>query len=132
MIEITTTGGCEYIFVSLFVTGNNNNIDNNNDNMCGIYLFNITLWSMDTSMTVVVSRVKNNFTELPGNDTLYNVTVIGVDALENFININSTSVVIESKYIHSMCVCTYVYVNVFNVQYLATVCNNHALNYVLM
>ena len=99
MIEITTTGGCEYIFVSLFVSGNNNNInDNNNDNMCGIYLFDITLSSMDTSMTVVNSMLKNNFTELPGDDILYNVTVIGVDALEKFINVNSTSVVVESKH----------------------------------
>ena len=95
-IEITTTGGCEYIFVSLLVSGNNNNI--NEDNMCGIYLFDITLSSMDTSMTVVNSMLKNNFTELPGNDTLYNVTVIGVDALEKFINVNSTSVVVESKH----------------------------------
>ena len=96
VVEITTaTGGCGYAIVSWSVIGN---VDD--DDMCGIGSFNITLTSMDKSITVITRRLSSyNFTGLP-DDTVFNVTVIGINVIgNNFISFEFASLktmIIES------------------------------------
>ena len=67
-------GGFRYIFVKWFVTGNVHH-----DPICSIIRFNVRLSSMDNSTTaVVISGISHNFTGLP-DDTLFNVTVVGIN-----------------------------------------------------
>ena len=90
-IKITTaTGGCRYVYVSWIVIGNLE--ENVADIPCSIGQFRITLSSMNTTKTLVNSAISHNFTGLP-DDTLFNFTIIGLDAEESaIINRNSTSV----------------------------------------
>ena len=93
--------GCGYVFVKWSATGN---ID---DEMCGISHFDVMSSYGDKSNTTRTSLVMYNFTGLP-DDTLFNVTVVGINFRNDFIDLDSTSVrtmVIESKY-----VCTHVYI----------------------
>ena len=72
MINIaTSTGGCGYVYLSWIVI---NNVPD--DDMCGISRFNVSISSVDVSMTVMTTMIFYNFTRLP-DDTLFNVTVIG-------------------------------------------------------
>ena len=110
MIDITTaTGGCGYATVSWSV------IDNVVDDlMCGIGSFNITLSSMDISMTVITRSLSYDFTGLPG-DTVFNVTVIGISVIgRSFISFDFASLktlVIESMFVYAYCM--YVYVHAY-------------------
>ena len=71
---ITIMGGFRYVYVKWFVTGNVHH-----DGACSIAHFKVTLTSMDNSTTVVVtSDISHNFTGLP-DDTLFNVTVVGIN-----------------------------------------------------
>ena len=90
-IKITAaTGGCRYVYVSWIVIGNLE--ENVADIPCSIGQFRITLSSMNTTKTLVNSAISHNFTGLP-DDTLFNFTIIGLDAEESaIINRNSTSV----------------------------------------
>ena len=98
MVNITTaTGGCGHVSISWIVI---NNVPN--DTMCAIGHFNVTLSSVDVSMTVSTSMFSYNFTGLP-DGTLFNVTVIGTNMSEsNVISPAFTSVntsIIESMYV---------------------------------
>ena len=110
MIEITTaTGGCGYVYVSWSVIG-----DVVDDLMCGIGSFNITLSSMDISMTVITRSLSYDFTGLP-DDTVFNVIVIGISVIGNsFISFDFASLktlVIESMFVYAYCI--YVYVHAY-------------------
>ena len=88
-IKITMImGGFGYIYVKWFVTGNVHH-----DPICNIIRFIVTLSSMDNSATVVVySGISHNFTGLP-DDTLFNVTVVGINVNgDNFTNLAFASV----------------------------------------
>ena len=77
------------------------------DAMCGIGRVNVTLFSVDVSITVMPVTITHNFTGLP-DDTQYYVTVIGASINErNIIDVAYTSVktmIIEDSYMH-MCAC---------------------------
>ena len=110
MVVITTaTGGCGYASVSWSVNDNAND-----DDMCGIGSFNITLTSMDISMTVITRMLFYDFTGLP-DDTLFNVTVIGINVIgKNFISFAFASLktmAIESMFVYAyyMSVCVNIY-----------------------
>ena len=99
MIEITTaTGGCGYVYVSWSVT------DSDPDDMCSIGRFNVTLSSVDISMSVTPPLMMSyNFTGLP-DDTLFNVTVIGISLTGSaVVNLDSDS--LRTKIIESMFLC---------------------------
>ena len=108
MVDITTaTGGCGYASVSWSVIGN---VDD--DDVCGIGSFNITLTSMDISMTVIVRSLSSYFfTGLP-DDTVFNVTVIGINVIgDSFISFDFASLktlVIESMFVYAYCMYVYV------------------------
>ena len=95
---ITTIGGCGYVYVSWTVIGNIPD-----DKMCGIGRVTITLSSVNVSMTEVALMNCYNFTGLP-DDTLFNVTVIGTNTIDNnVISLAFTSVktmIIESTYVY--------------------------------
>ena len=124
----TATGGCGYASMSWSVIGN---VDD--DDMCGIGSFNITLTSMDMSMTVITRSLSYNFTGLP-DDTVFNVTVIGISVIGNsFISFDFASLktlVIESMfvctYMHIACMCMYmhIYTYIVHANYVRTYCTH--------
>ena len=96
MVQIATVkGGCGYASVSWSVVGND--VD---DDMCGIGSFNITLSSMDISMTVITRMLSYDFTGLP-DDTVFNVTVIGINVIRNSF-ISFDFVLLKTLVIESM------------------------------
>ena len=129
VVSITTaTGGCRYVSVTWSV------IDNaNDDDMCGIGSFNITLTSMDISMTVITRMISYNFTELP-DDAVFNVTVIGINVIgKSFISFAFASLktmAIESMYIamYIFVYCTYVYIYVACIVYTDSTYKHTHLN----
>ena len=80
-IDITTImGGFGYVYIKWFVTGNVHD-----DPICSITRFIVTLSSVDTPITVVdTSSISHNFTGLP-NNTLFNVTIVGINLKDNNI-----------------------------------------------
>ena len=102
---ITAAGGCGYVSASWSVI---NNVPD--DVMCGIGRFNVTLSSVDLSMTVITTMISYNFTGLP-YDTIFNVTVIGTSINEkNIIDVAFISVrTMESMYV--LCKGSYVHIN---------------------
>ena len=101
-----TTGGCGYVSASWAVI---NNVPY--DAMCSIARFNVTLSSVDVSMTMITTVLSYNFTGLP-YDTLFNVIVIGISINgKNVVSLAVTSV--KTMIIESMCAYVYIlYVNV--------------------
>ena len=95
---VTATGGCGYVSVSWTVI---NNVPD--DDMCGIGHFNVTLSSVDVSMTVNTLVISYNFTELP-DDTLFNVAVIGISINEKNV-IYSAFTSMKTLIIESMHLC---------------------------
>ena len=95
MIEITAaTGGCGYVYVSWSVT------DSDLDDACGIARFNVTLSSVDITMSVISVMLSHNFTGLPDN-ALFNVTVTGISLTGTTI-VSLNSVFLRTKLIESM------------------------------
>ena len=92
VVEITTaTGGCGYVYVSWNVT---------DSDVYSIVRFNVTLSSVDISMSVYSQMYSHNFTGLP-DDTLFNVTVIGIILTgTTVVNLHSTS--LRTKLIDGM------------------------------
>ena len=89
-VGITTImGGFGYVYVKWVAIGN----VHHDDPLCSINRFYVTLSSVDISTTVIViSRISRNFTGLP-DDTLFNVTVVGINAEgNNFTNLAFASV----------------------------------------
>ena len=87
--------GCGYIFVKWRVTGNRN------DEMCGIVRFYVISSYGNTSDTKITSMIMYNFTGLT-DDTLFNVTVVGINLRDDFIDLDFISVrtmIIESMYV---------------------------------
>ena len=94
----TAMGGFGYVYVKWFVTDNVHH-----DAACSIADFKVTLSSINNSITVVVNSViSHNFTGLPDN-TLFNVTVVGINVNgDNFTNLAFASVrtnVTEGMYV---------------------------------
>ena len=77
-------GGCEYVYVLLTAAGSSD--------VCRITQYNVTLLSATINMTMLSSGMNShNFTGLP-NDTLFNVTVTGINAMGDVGIPDSTSV----------------------------------------
>ena len=95
MVETTTaTSGCGYVYVSWIVT------DSDPDDGCSIGRFNVTLSSVDISVSVISQMLSHNFTGLP-DDTLFNVAVIGIILTgTTVVNLHSTS--LRTKLIYGM------------------------------
>ena len=99
-IKITTAiGGCGYVYVSWAVNGNVPD-----DEMCRIENITVTLSAVDTSITEIPSQIEisHNFTGLSDN-TLFNVTVKGLNFINGDIDLAFTSVrtmAIESTLIY--------------------------------
>ena len=87
-IKITTVmGGFGYVYVKWSVFGSLPY-----DDTCRIGHLNVILASMDNSITAVTSGISYNFTGLP-DDTLFNVTVVGINVKGNhFTNLAFASV----------------------------------------
>ena len=88
--------GCGYVFVKWSATGNRN------DEMCGISRFYVIFSYGNTSDTKSTSMIMYNFTGLP-DDTLFNVTVVGINLRDDFIDLDFISMramIIESMYVH--------------------------------
>ena len=85
VVDITATGGCGYVSVSLTV------IDNNN--VCAVRAYTITLLSstMDELERSIISNNQLDFNELPYN-TLFYVTVLGHNVITALSNSVTTSV----------------------------------------
>ena len=98
VVKITTTiGGCEYVYVSWNVSGNNDE--------CSLSSFNVTLSYMSKDIKSVTSFMittfnSSTFTGLPDN-TQVNITVSGIKR-EDVLSFDSTSVM--TKEFESMCV----------------------------
>ena len=95
----TATGGYGYVYVSWTVIGNV--LD---DEMCRIERISVTLSAVDISITEIPSQIKisHNFTGLSDN-TLFNVTVKGLNFINGDIDLAFTSVrtmAIESTLIY--------------------------------
>ena len=92
VVEITTTTGeCGYVYVSWSVT---------DSDVCSIGRFNVTLSSKDIPVSVISQMNSHNFTGLP-DDTLFNVTVIGIILTgTTVVNLDSTS--LRTKLIDGM------------------------------
>ena len=112
VVQITTAaGGCGYASVSWSVI--NNVVD---DDMCGIGSVNITLTSMDISMTMITRGLSSyDFTGLPDN-TVFNVTVIGISVIgRSFISFAFASLktmIIKSMFVYTYCMYVYVHTNI--------------------
>ena len=100
VVEITTAAsGCGYVYVSWSIT------DSNHDDMCSIGRINVALLSVDVSVSVMSQLLYHNFTGLP-DDTLYNVTVMGISLTgTTVVSLASTS--LKTKVIKSMFIYTY-------------------------
>ena len=98
VVKITAaTGGCGYVYVSWNVT--------NNIELCQIVQYNVTLSSSTVNIIISSSEMNShNFTELSG-DTLFNVTVTGINAMGFASNPDSTS--IRTMICISTYICTY-------------------------
>ena len=101
VIEITATGGCGYVYVLWSVT------DSDLDDACSISRFDVTLSSVDISMSVTPpSMMSHNFTGLP-DDTLFNITVIGI-SLTGTTAVNLAYTSLRTKIIESMFICIHI------------------------
>ena len=103
VVKITAaTGGCGYVYVSWNVT--------NNIELCQIVQYNVTLLSSTVNVIISSSEINShNFTGL-SDDTLFNVTVTGINAM-GFANPDSTTVrtmICISTYVHTCVVTLYI------------------------
>ena len=91
-------GGCGYVYVSLTAPGSSD--------VCRITQYNVTLSSAVMNMVISVNETNShNFTGLP-NNTLFNVTVTGINTM-GFVGIpDSTSV--------STMICISMYLRIIN------------------
>ena len=100
VVEITTAaGGCGYVYVSWSVN------DSNPDDGCSIGRFNVTLSSVDISVSLMSQMLTHNFTGLL-DDTLFTVTVFGI-SLTGTTVINFASTSLRTMIIKSMFIYTY-------------------------
>ena len=84
VVEITASGGCGYVFVSMTSTVVGD--------MCKTVRYNVTLSSSIINMTESnTSMNTHHFTELP-NNTQFNVTVVGYNMMGRASDPVSTSV----------------------------------------
>ena len=129
MVEITATGGCRYVKVSLTRNGQNN--------VCPVRTYTIKLLSstMDELAIAKTSFNQHTFNELPLN-TLFYVTVLSNNAIVALSNSATTfvrtmdlkgSYVCMHKYsyahIYIYYIYTHVYVHIYVVLYvLALIC----------
>ena len=75
VVKITAkTGGCGYVYVSWTAPGSSD--------VCRITQYNVTLSSTTVNMTILINGTNfHNFTGLP-DDTVFNVTVTGINDTE--------------------------------------------------
>ena len=77
--------------------------------MCEIGHFNVTLSSVGVPMTVNTAMISYNFTGLP-DDTLFNVTVIGISINEKNVIYSAfasvKTLIIESTYLCLLSIAT--------------------------
>ena len=85
MAKITTAIiGCEYIYVSWIAPSSSD--------VCNITQYNVTLSSAVVNVIISISGMNShNFTGLP-NNTLFNITVTGINTMGFASNSDSTSV----------------------------------------
>ena len=124
MVEITATGGCRYVKVSLTRNGQNN--------VCPVRTYTIKLLSstMDELASAKISHNQHTFNELPLN-TLFYVTVLSSNAIVALSNSATTfvrtmdlkgSYVRMHKYsyahIYIYYIYTHIYVHIYVVLYV--------------
>ena len=114
MVKITAiTFGCGSVYVSWTTTGNSD--------VCRITQYNVTISSATVNMIISSCRVNShNFTELP-DDTLFNVSVTGFNAMGFVSNPDYSSVRTM------ICISTYIYTCV--AKFIVCLCIKCKLNY---